>query len=45
MSEIIVDSMEDLDMAYPPPQVDLAEIRRTYHALVKENNEMKRGGH
>jgi polyphosphate kinase 2 (PPK2 family) len=43
VSQIIVDSLEDLDMAYPPPRVDLAEIRRKYHALVKDN-EMKRGG-
>jgi PPK2 family polyphosphate:nucleotide phosphotransferase len=32
VSQIIVDSMEELDMSYPKPTVDLSEIRRKYHA-------------
>jgi PPK2 family polyphosphate:nucleotide phosphotransferase len=32
VSQIIADAMADLDLAYPPPSVNLAEIRRKYHA-------------
>jgi PPK2 family polyphosphate:nucleotide phosphotransferase len=32
ISEIIADTMEDMRLKMPPPQVDLAEIRRKYHA-------------
>jgi PPK2 family polyphosphate:nucleotide phosphotransferase len=32
VSQIIADAMEGLHMSYPKPTVDLAEIRRKYHA-------------
>ena len=31
VSQIIVDAMEELDMSYPKPTVDLSDIRRRYH--------------
>jgi PPK2 family polyphosphate:nucleotide phosphotransferase len=36
VSQIIADAMADLDLAYPPPSVNLAEIRRKYHAAAHE---------
>jgi PPK2 family polyphosphate:nucleotide phosphotransferase len=35
VSQIIADSMADLGLAFPPPSVNLADIRRKYHAAVK----------
>jgi len=35
VSQIMADTMEDLKLAFPPPSVNLAEIRRKYHAAVK----------
>ena len=32
ISEIIADAMDDMGLKTPPPRVDLAEIRRKYHA-------------
>jgi len=32
ISQIVADAMEDLHMSYPKPAVDLASIRRKYHA-------------
>ena len=37
VSRIIADAMADLDLAYPPPSVNLAEIRRKYHAAAQES--------
>jgi hypothetical protein len=31
ISQIIVRQMEDMNMKFPKPTVDLAEIRREYH--------------
>jgi PPK2 family polyphosphate:nucleotide phosphotransferase len=42
VSQIMADTMEALDMAFPKPSVDLAEIRRKYHAAVAEGRERKR---
>ena len=42
VSQIMADSMEALDMRFPKPSVDLAEIRRQYHEAVEENQEHKR---
>ena len=42
MSQIMADTMEALDMAFPKASVDLAEIRRKYHAAVAEGRERKR---
>jgi hypothetical protein len=36
VSQIIADTMADLDLAYPPPSVNLADIRRKYPAAVQE---------
>ena len=36
VSEIIVEAMEALGMSYPEPAVDLAAIRRKYHAALRE---------
>jgi len=42
VSQIMADTMEALDMAFPKPSVDLAEIRGKYHAAVAEGRERKR---
>ena len=36
VSQIIAETMEDLNMSYPKPTVDLAEIRRKYHTAARE---------
>ncbi len=36
VSQIISDAIEELNLAFPPPSVNLADIRRKYHAAVKE---------
>jgi PPK2 family polyphosphate:nucleotide phosphotransferase len=36
VSQIIADAMADLGLAFPPPSVNLADIRRKYHAAVEE---------
>ncbi len=36
VSQIMADTMEELELAFPPPSVNLADIRRKYHAAVKE---------
>ena len=36
VSQIITDAMADLGLAFPAPSVNLAAIRRTYHAAVEE---------
>jgi len=36
VSRIIVDTMEEIGLKLPPPRVDLAEIRRRYHAAERE---------
>ncbi len=36
VSQIVADAMEDLHMSYPKPAVDLASIRRKYHAAKDE---------
>lgn len=41
VSQIVAETMQDLKLAYPPPTVDLKEIRRKYHAAVRK--EKKRG--
>jgi PPK2 family polyphosphate:nucleotide phosphotransferase len=44
VSRIIADTMEDLHMAYPEPKVDLADIRRKYHAAERAGRRGKRSG-
>jgi PPK2 family polyphosphate:nucleotide phosphotransferase len=42
VSRIVADTMEELGMAFPKPTVDLAEIRRKYHAAAEEERRDKR---
>ena len=44
VSEIIAETMEDLDMSYPKPTVDLAEIKRKYHAAQREETAADKHG-
>ncbi len=39
VSRIMADAMADLDLAFPPSSVNLADIRRKYHAAVREAKE------
>jgi PPK2 family polyphosphate:nucleotide phosphotransferase len=36
VSQMIADTMADLDLAFPAPSVNLADIKRKYHAAVKQ---------
>jgi PPK2 family polyphosphate:nucleotide phosphotransferase len=36
VSQIIADTMANLDLAFPTPSVNLADIKRKYHAAVKQ---------
>ncbi len=36
ISQIVVEKLESLDMRFPEPQVDIAEIRRKYHRALAE---------
>ncbi len=42
VSQIIADAMADLGLAYPPPSVNLAEIRRKYHAAVRQGGRARK---
>ncbi len=37
ISRIVVETLESLDMQFPPPQVDIEEIRRKYHAIAHKD--------
>jgi PPK2 family polyphosphate:nucleotide phosphotransferase len=39
VSQIVADTMEDLGMKFPPPTVDLADIRQKYHAAVLQEQQ------
>jgi hypothetical protein len=41
ISEIVADTLEDMDLKLPPTQVDLAEIRHKYHVAAAQ--EPRRG--
>jgi PPK2 family polyphosphate:nucleotide phosphotransferase len=41
VSRIVADMMEELGMAFPKPTVDLADIRRKYHAAAEEERRDK----
>ncbi len=41
VSQIIVQTMQDLKLAYPAPSVDLKEIGRKYHAALKKEEKDK----
>ena len=36
ISQIIADTMDEMGLKLPPAQVNLADIRRKYHAAVRE---------
>lgn len=36
VSQIMADTMADLELAFPPPPVNLADIRRKYHVAVQQ---------
>ena len=36
VSQILADTMQDLDMSYPKPSIDLEKIRREYHAAAAQ---------
>ncbi len=38
VSKIVVETLESLDMKFPAPTVDLADIRRKYHAAQREED-------
>jgi polyphosphate kinase 2 (PPK2 family) len=42
ISHIIVEAMENLGIEVPEPSVDLADIRRKYHATAEEQKKAKR---
>jgi polyphosphate kinase 2 (PPK2 family) len=42
VSQIIADAVADLDLAFPPPSVNLAEIKRRYHAALKASEDGKK---
>jgi PPK2 family polyphosphate:nucleotide phosphotransferase len=42
VSQIIADALEELKLAFPPPSVNLADIRRKYHAAVGEEKDGKK---
>jgi hypothetical protein len=41
VSQIIADSMADLGLAFPAPSVNLADIKRKYHAAVEEGKDRR----
>jgi PPK2 family polyphosphate:nucleotide phosphotransferase len=41
VSQIMADTMEELKLAFPPPSVDLVDIRRKYHAALEEEKSGK----
>jgi polyphosphate kinase 2 (PPK2 family) len=49
ISEIVADTMEDMDLKLPPTQVDIAEIRRKFHAAalhkVSLGHKVPKGSH
>jgi PPK2 family polyphosphate:nucleotide phosphotransferase len=42
VSQIIKDSIADLDLAYPAPSVNLADIKRKYHAALEASESGKK---
>ncbi|HWY68171.1 MAG TPA: hypothetical protein VNX88_05870 [Terriglobales bacterium] len=36
ISEIVADTLEDMNLKLPPTQVDIAEIRRKYHVAAEQ---------
>jgi hypothetical protein len=44
VSQIMADMMEELKLAFPPPSVNVSDIRRKYHAAVKQENKQEKAG-
>ena len=36
MSQIIADTMDEMGLKLPPTRVDIADVRRKYHAAARE---------
>jgi hypothetical protein len=43
VAQIIVDAMEEMNLKLPPTHVDIADIRRKYHAAQGKQKIGKRG--
>ena len=41
ISHIVADTMDEMGLKLPPPRVDLAVIRRKYHAAKSEGGKVK----
>lgn len=41
VSQILADTLESLNMQFPPPTVNIAEIKRKYHAALEEEKKGK----
>ena len=39
ISEIVADTLDDMNLKAPPPHVDIADIRRKYYAAVQKRND------
>lgn len=39
ISQIVADTLDEMGLKLPPPQVDINEIRRKYHAALEENRD------
>jgi hypothetical protein len=44
VSQIIADAMADLGLAFPVPSVNLADIKRKYHAALEEGKDRRKPG-
>ena len=42
ISEIVADTLEDMNLKLPPTNVNIAEIRRKYHAAAEEEQQGRR---
>jgi PPK2 family polyphosphate:nucleotide phosphotransferase len=42
VARIVVETLESLDLKFPPPSVDIEAIRRKYHAATKNQRELAR---
>ncbi|HXV81746.1 MAG TPA: polyphosphate kinase 2 family protein [Candidatus Binatia bacterium] len=44
VSRIVVEALESLNMQFPEPTVDISEIKRKYHGIVKEEKKEQQAG-
>jgi polyphosphate kinase 2 (PPK2 family) len=43
ISEIVADTLEDMDLKLPPTQVNIADIRRKYHTAAEQERKNDKG--